>query len=108
MPTTIRTERARIALAHREYEQEAAMIERELNARAAVLKRDSRAVDLASFQKLCIADPEFGRLVLEREAMKVWRDSNIKDDCVAVLEDDGTVRWIAPQFAGQADVGKPN
>ena len=30
-----------------------------------------------------------------------------KDGCIATIEDDGGVRWTAPQFAGQADV-KPN
>jgi hypothetical protein len=101
MPTTIRTEQARRALAHREYDQAVAEIERALEARADVLKRDPRATDLASFQKLCIADPEFGKLVLAKAASKAWRDGNIADGCIPTIEDDGEVRWVHPRYAAK-------
>ena len=40
MPTTITTEQARIALAHREYEQDIAELKRKMDIRYRALKQD--------------------------------------------------------------------
>jgi hypothetical protein len=101
MPTTIRTEQARVALAHHEYRQSAAETERKLNARARVLKRDPRAVYPDSYLKLCAADPEFCELVIMAEGDKVGRDGVIRDRRVATIEDAGEVRWTLPQCTGK-------
>jgi hypothetical protein len=101
MPTTIKTEAARVALAHREFNQEDARIRQEFVARMKALRSDPRATDRAAFEKLCNADQELVRLTVELEVMKVWRDTNIADGCVATIEDDGEVRWTLPQYANQ-------
>jgi hypothetical protein len=100
MPTTIRTEAARVALAHREYEKDTREHRRQLRARAAVLMRDPSATDREAFAMLCAADPEFQELVLSLACDEVWRDSNIEAGAVATIEDDGSVRWTAREYAG--------
>jgi hypothetical protein len=99
MPTTITTEAARVAMAHREYDQAVAEIEAQMDARAAVLMQDPRATDRAAFQQLCAADPEFRELVLAQAAVSAWRDAVIEDRCIATIEDDGQVRWTLSQYA---------
>jgi hypothetical protein len=99
MPTTIRTEQARVALAHREYRKHSAEHKRRLKIRGLELKRDPRAIDEASFLKLCAEDPECFDLMLSLVCDEVWRDANIENGCVATIEDDGRVRWTLPQYA---------
>jgi hypothetical protein len=103
MPTTITTEQARIALAHREYDQHVAETERKMNARGQALKLDPRATDKEALLKLCAADPELQEHVLSMVCWKVWRDENIKNGCVATIKDDGEVRWTLPEYAGKSN-----
>jgi hypothetical protein len=82
MPKKIITEAARIALAHREFEQNVAKIRRKLNARSAKLKRESRATNERSFHELCEADPE----IQELDFREVWRDFVIDFHCIPSVE----------------------
>jgi hypothetical protein len=92
MPTTIKTEAARVALAEREFQQDAAEIQRRIEARMQALRHDPRATDRTAFRRLCIEDRDLSLLLVEVEATKVWRDSVIADGDVATIEDDQQVR----------------
>jgi hypothetical protein len=92
-----------VALAHREYEQSAAEIERKLKARARAPDRNPEAPDGEAFLKLCAVDPELQKLARSMAAQNVWRDINIKTDTVATIEDDGRVRWTLPQYSNKRD-----
>jgi hypothetical protein len=96
MPKKIITEAARIALAHREFEQNVAKIRRKLNARSAKLKRESRATNERSFHELCEADPEIQELLAKLDFREVWRDFVIDFHCIPSVEEDGRIRWSLP------------
>ena len=105
MPTTIKTEAARVALAHHQYEQDAAETRRKMAARASALMRDPRATDGEAYRKLCANDPGLAALTLELKAHKVWRDGVIEDGCIATIEDDGRVRWTPPELIHKRNRG---
>jgi hypothetical protein len=97
--TTIRTEQARVALAHREFEQGDAETQRKIEKRFRSLKRDPRATNREAFKRLCAEDQELVLLFVELKANEVWRDSVIADGDVATIEDDLSVRWTAREYA---------
>jgi hypothetical protein len=96
-PISITTEAARVAMAHREFEQHAVKIRRKLKARSAVLRRDSRATDEEAYRKLCIADPEMQELTSELAAREGIRDALIDLGCVPAFEHGGDILWTLPE-----------
>lgn len=101
MPTPIQTKAARVALAHREYEQDAAETREKMAARCRVLMSDPPATDREAYWALCVDDPELAALAAELKAEEVWRDSVIEEGCAATIEDDGRVRWTLPKYAAK-------
>jgi hypothetical protein len=98
MPTTITTEQARVALAHRGFDQLSAETERKFKARMLKLKADPRATSIEAFEKLCLQDDELLKLTVSQVLHKAWRDGNITSGAIATIEDDGRVRWTLPQY----------
>jgi hypothetical protein len=96
-PISITTEAARVAMAHREFEQKAIKIRRKLKARSAVLRHDSRATDEEAYRKLCIADPEMQELTTELAAREGIRDALIDLGCVPAFEHGGVICWTLPE-----------
>ena len=90
MPTTIATEQARIALVHREYEQDIAELKRKMDIRYRALtqdpsKRQGRLPEAMHRRSRAT-------LALELQCDEVWHDGVIKAGCAATIEDDGSVR----------------
>jgi hypothetical protein len=102
MAHIVKNETARVAFAEREAREAIEEIDRHLEARGEALR--AKASSKEQFFAICRGDDEFRRLVLERVAVEVWRKSNIEDDCIATVNDDGTLSWSLPQFAGKADL----
>jgi hypothetical protein len=121
MPTTIKTEQARVALAKSEFRRADAETERKLmelleamKARLSAsdrealqhlvaLKRKPRATELGVLKRLLAAEPELCRLLLEREVSAVGRDALIEQGGIATIEDDGRVTWTNPKSARPAN-----
>jgi hypothetical protein len=96
IPQKIIAEAARVALAHRQFEESATKIRRRLKVRRKVLKRDPRATHEEAFEQLCDADPEMRQLAHELLVREAFRDVVINYCCVPTIEDGGTVRWTLP------------
>lgn len=104
MPTQIKTEKARVALAHREYEQEMGKHYAKLRVRLRALGYDTDSVESkADFERLMklVAkrkpDEIIGKLMVEVIATDVWHEFIIGKGAIPTIQDDGTVTWKAPE-----------